>query len=46
MHAFNIPVSEAKDGVGNRPIPDDLMRLKAEYFERTDGRSDGNGRGR
>jgi hypothetical protein len=32
--------------VSATPMPDGLMRLKAEYFERTNGRGDGYGRGR
>jgi hypothetical protein len=44
VHAFNIPVSEADDGLTYRP--DASVRLKAEYFERTDGRGCGSDRGR
>ena len=43
VHAFNIPVSEAKDGA--EFAPDASVRLKAEYFERTDGRGRGDDRG-
>lgn len=43
VHAFNIPVSEADDGLMCRP--DASVRLKAEYFERTDGRGCGDYRG-
>jgi hypothetical protein len=43
--AFNIPVSEAKDDIGFLSMPNDLERLKAEYFEWTDGRGRGTCRG-
>jgi hypothetical protein len=45
VHAFNIPVSEAKRRYRAHPVPDDLVRLKAEYFERTNGDRFGCGRG-
>jgi hypothetical protein len=38
--------SQRRNDVSAMPMPDDLLRLKAEYFERINGRGDGCGRGR
>jgi len=43
---FQHPRLRGEMTVSAMPMPDDLMRLKAEYFERTNGRGDGYGRGR